>query len=383
MNKFLGICFLLSAFGLKATAGTVETIDRHTITTAESVFPFRIVAEKDGMVAAIFDTSSNGNNSIIRGRANSGSNFVNLLELPSSLPYGLTLGSDNQIHASVAVYPPNSAAVTTIFSGSFDSGSMVQKFSVDPEATSTIRTFGYNLIEMEKSFFMAADVKYLGEEPKTCSILKGEGEKLTSIFDVKGSTRSACRSITSFKGNIFVGGYRFVNDVTVPFFLRSLDGGVTWEESNQIDDLSGFSNHGFATQDGTLFFTGYNYNETGPKFASGVWRSADKGLTWQEMKIPIVDGYDREHAGMLQQNPLDGTLYLMSEAYSETLPELSVLRSSTDNGVTWKVENTYIGEAGLGAESHALAFDPDGTLYLAYGSRETVGWSIVFRKFEQ
>lgn len=140
--------------------------------------------------------------------------------------------------------------------------------------------------------------------------------------------------------------------------VRSLDGGHTWESVPRRMPAIPFKGGGtdgppLELPDGSVLLAGYGRNEELGKHVIGVFRSTDRGATWQHFSTVVAD-HDQFEPSMVRLD--DGRLVMI------TRPESAVTWSS-DNGRTWTPPVTF----GFRGYAHTLLVLDDGTLLCHYG----------------
>ena len=145
---------------------------------------------------------------------------------------------------------------------------------------------------------------------------------------------------------------------------RSRDGGRTWSEGEDLDDVIGREQFLTCTSDGTLFMTSTisqaDVAHDGPPdgMYSLIHQSTNQGKTWQRTKV-LIDGAPRRdlphqgHSSLTARNVVelpDGTLLL---GVSVSGPESggvaganAFMWASRDGGVTWEQDRPVTVEGG-------------------------------------
>ena len=168
---------------------------------------------------------------------------------------------------------------------------------------------------------------------------------------------------------------------------RSGDGGQTWSDWTDLEDVIGREQFLTCTSDGTLFMTCHIQSEDNafdghPESChSYVHRSADGGRTWERMRV-LIEGERRHgsphkgHGTVVMRNLLelpDGTLLLGVSIYGRppgrTSSVNAYLWASRDGGLSWdenrpvKVAGYYDGLCGFFSEG-CLYRNDSGKLFL-------------------
>ncbi len=191
----------------------------------------------------------------------------------------------------------------------------------------------------------------------------GTIQRLTNLPSV-----AAFPSIAVFANTVHV-AYRDTRDTNyVSYYLRSLDGGNTWDSPVSLGNYYWWPS---ITCSGQLVCVALNSNEPGN---SEVWfrRSADNGTTWDSV-FEISNALGRSEDPSIAAG--GGSVHLAWNDNRTGIMETWYRRSS-DNGVTWGPETQL---------THSTVFCYFPILYvtgsdvdLAYGDRQTVDYEIHF-----
>jgi len=152
--------------------------------------------------------------------------------------------------------------------------------------------------------------------------------------------------------------------------VRSLDGGRTWQTGPQPvpPALAGYRTDGPAIElaDKSVLLSGYGKSKASSRWITGVFKSADSGLTWRALST-IEANYSMEEPAMVRLK--DGRLVMI------TRPEGAITWSS-DSGRTWTPPATF----GFRMYAPALIVLDDATLLCHFGSytKEHGGLRAIF-----
>lgn len=201
----------------------------------------------------------------------------------------------------------------------------------------TVQGGGTWVIEDLSSNFWASDVMpdgttIIGVERETVKVYKSIDEGLTwsEIFqiptDIPGSI---CLAFCDSRGNIFVSHPTEKDGGQVAGLWRSADGGATfsraWYEPTQPDVY--VTHWGMCEDEDGILYIGTCGRQGGPE---SIYRSLDEGVTWEKI---LDDWFDGKHIHALQYNPYNGWMYcaIGDSGYAD----FGVWRSK-DKGFTWE-----------------------------------------------
>ncbi|MCX7424205.1 MAG: sialidase family protein, partial [Planctomycetia bacterium] len=148
--------------------------------------------------------------------------------------------------------------------------------------------------------------------------------------------------------------------------VRSLDGGKTWEqEPHRMPGFLMDATDGPVVElaDHSILLAGEGKEKSG-RFAIGVFRSTDRGATWQRLATIRAD-HDQYEPSLVQLKT--GEMVMISR------PEGDIAWSS-DQGKTWTEPVTF----GIRLFAPTLLVLPDGTLLCHYGSYNQGGLRAMF-----
>ena len=153
---------------------------------------------------------------------------------------------------------------------------------------------------------------------------------------------------------------------TGPWFLRSVDGGITWSSPERI--LVNSPHGPTQLSDGRLLYAGKNVlKEANEKTFVGVCESCDDGKTWNRLaEIPTRPGDSNSNYHELYAIETgDGRIIAQIRNHNKKNSGETLQTESSDGGKTWSVPRS-IGVWGL--PSHLLKLK-DGRLLMTYGYR--------------
>ena len=149
--------------------------------------------------------------------------------------------------------------------------------------------------------------------------------------------------------------------------IRSIDGGKTWDkEIRRMPPgftMGATDGPPLELPDGSVLLAGEAMEKSG-KMVSAVYRSTDRGATWNFLSKVVAD-HNQNEPSLVRL--IDGTLVMISR------PEGDIVWSN-DNGRTWTDPVTF----GIRMYAPTLLVLADGTLLCHYGSYNHGGLRAIF-----
>jgi hypothetical protein len=172
--------------------------------------------------------------------------------------------------------------------------------------------------------------------------------------------------------------YRTGFDGTEVRFVKSTDGGQTWEAPVRVEDGSPAGAYNLrvnSVSHGDTVWAAWQ-QEVGSGWRLRLNRSVDRGETWWPEDLAPLEGLPLHDYSqpVLARDPVSSHLYL---ALASAGGDIFVSRS-TDGGLTWSDPVQVDDPAAVYAEEPDLVVGPDGTLYVVWSDFRTGQDTDVF-----
>jgi len=152
--------------------------------------------------------------------------------------------------------------------------------------------------------------------------------------------------------------------------VRSEDGGATWETGALLEQISVPGISGFASASSSLFLTTVFNAIPGASDgrSGGVFRSDDRGITWQKIELPVPwekwNSFSGVHASHGEPSTIGIALSPVSRSYGDLPPGVPGILVSHDGGKNWQLLDTGL-EISTGSEIELVGISESGKAVVA------------------